>query len=424
MKKITIFSTWIVLTASGLFSVFAQGVLAPAGAPGATMKTLSQIEPRTLIDSVPYIITNSGSYYLATNLSSLTHGVIIRSDRVTLDLAGFLLSGDRGTDDYGVWLDGEAGSSVRDIQIKGGIIRGFGRGIMAENTRNSQIEDMMISGNSKYGVHLSGQCEGNIITACSARSNDTAGVYLDGSSSGRCYGTILSDCAASDNPGYGIYLNGYQGQCDGNLIHRCTVNGNRLNYGIFLRGQFGLCNGNAITECMISSNKYEGLSLYGNSGQCNGNLIADCSVIRNGTVGIKLNGQSGQCNGNSISGCTIAGSGDNGLFMDGSSGGECDGNAVTECVLYANTSYGLYVYYADANRIEGNQVSSTIGAMAYGIYVGTSSNNLVVQNSCMNQTNNIFCITNAMAGPVVANKGVLATTNGAAALSPWANFSR
>src|SRR6266404_9548087 len=76
-------------------STFAQGSLTPPGAPGATMKTLAQIEPRTPISSLPYNITNAGSYYLTTNLTGLsgTNGIMISANHVVLDLAGFALSG-------------------------------------------------------------------------------------------------------------------------------------------------------------------------------------------------------------------------------------------------------------------------------------------------------------------------------------------
>jgi hypothetical protein len=57
------------------------------------MKTLAQIEPRTAISSLPFTITNSGSYYLAASLSGSSgqSGITVQADNVTLDLNGFAL---------------------------------------------------------------------------------------------------------------------------------------------------------------------------------------------------------------------------------------------------------------------------------------------------------------------------------------------
>src|SRR4051812_21725528 len=81
-----------------LSTAFAQGSLAPAGAPAPLMKTLDQLEPRTPISSVPYTITNAGSYYLTTNLTATAgnNGIIVSADHVTIDLNGFMLSGAGG----------------------------------------------------------------------------------------------------------------------------------------------------------------------------------------------------------------------------------------------------------------------------------------------------------------------------------------
>src|SRR5260370_272164 len=52
-------------------STFGQGNLTPPGTPGPTMKTLTQIEPRTPINSVPFNLALPGSYYLVTNLTGV-----------------------------------------------------------------------------------------------------------------------------------------------------------------------------------------------------------------------------------------------------------------------------------------------------------------------------------------------------------------
>src|SRR5215212_2971187 len=78
---------------------FGQGSLNPSGPPAPMFKTLSQIEPRVPVESLPTNITVSGSYYLATNLTGVsgTNGITITVDNVTLDLNGFALIGVAGS---------------------------------------------------------------------------------------------------------------------------------------------------------------------------------------------------------------------------------------------------------------------------------------------------------------------------------------
>jgi hypothetical protein len=57
----------LTLVAAG--TIFAQGPLTPPGAPAPTMKTLVQVEPRTPVSSLPFSITEPGSYYLTTSLT-------------------------------------------------------------------------------------------------------------------------------------------------------------------------------------------------------------------------------------------------------------------------------------------------------------------------------------------------------------------
>src|ERR1700733_12219713 len=86
-----------------LSTVFAQGSLTPPGAPAPTMRSLAQIEPRTPISSLPYTITEPGSYYVTTNLTGVSgsDGITIIFlpviENVTVDLNGFTLTGVPGS---------------------------------------------------------------------------------------------------------------------------------------------------------------------------------------------------------------------------------------------------------------------------------------------------------------------------------------
>src|SRR5215469_11158743 len=74
---------------------FAQGSLTPSGPPAPTMLTLSQVEPRTPIASLPFTVSTPGSYYVTGNLTAAVNqnGILVATDNVTIDLNGFTLSG-------------------------------------------------------------------------------------------------------------------------------------------------------------------------------------------------------------------------------------------------------------------------------------------------------------------------------------------
>ena len=376
----------------------AQGPLAPPGAPAPMMKTLGEIEPRTPITNAPYTIAQPGTYYLVSNLTSATDGVIIRTNGVVLDLMGFALSGDRSSSgDVGVYVEGTNAAPILDVVVRNGTIHDFGYGIRMDHSRAGRLEELNVASNANGGIWLYGRF-------------------------GKCTGNAIRDCAVHDNNGEGIFFYGYGGQCDGNVVDGCAIVRNRKD-GVTFSGTGGQSDGNALLRSTVVGCSSNGVYLDGSSsGRCVGNRVADCAIVDNGQVGIYLNGtSSGTCHGNAVSGCTVAGNGSMGVLLTTSGSGACNDNTVENCVVDGNVDSGIHLVYARGTRVEGNHVHGQSG-LSYGISAISASSNLIVRNTCVGQANNFVLDPDDTYGPVVTNKGSLATTGAQA--HPWANFSR
>ncbi len=118
----------------------------PPAPPGPTMKTLSQVEPRAPISSLPFAITNPGSYYLTTNLTGAAsaNGITVQASDVTIDLHGFTLAGVSGS------LNGVAVPSAQNgLAIFGGVVQGWGgSGISAASASGGQFSQLTLQQNS------------------------------------------------------------------------------------------------------------------------------------------------------------------------------------------------------------------------------------------------------------------------------------
>ena len=228
--KTKIILTAFVASFFNLHSAFAQGALTPPGAPAPTMKTLAQIEPRTLISSVPFTITAPGSYYLTTNLTTVANFAIgISASGVTLDLNGFTIASSVPNATNG----GTAilfTTRVSDIRIFNGHIRGgvtnsnggggyigggFANGIFYTSLSpvNVLVSHLSVSGCLNQGIFL-GPNDSTVVEACTV--NTVGGYGIDASVVKSCaalncgdtavYGDQVSDCrGASSGSGTGVY---------------------------------------------------------------------------------------------------------------------------------------------------------------------------------------------------------------------------
>jgi parallel beta-helix repeat protein len=386
-------------------TAFAQGSLTPPSAPGPTMKSLAQIEPRTPISSLPYTITIPGSYYVTTNLTVAfsSAGITISTNDVTVDLNGFTLFGGVSSG------NGIAAGVGYDIVIRNGTLRNWSYdGLNAYGTSNNRFERLQFYGNANIGLQAG---VGSVVTDCEATSNTVAGFQLSfpGGEISHCVavkngigiqtlnGCVVADCTASGNSDDGInvglgsvvrscasYQN-FNGITTGNYctIKDCTASGNTSD-GIFFGNN---CN---IIGCNSSGNTYYGFGYKGNNCTiigCNANdnyitgiyvgdncTVKDCSASDNNsfpdylTFGIIVG------NNCTIIGCTV--SDNSGLAPSG--GINVSNNCyIKDCNATGNEWDGIYVSGNNCQLV-GNTFS---GNIATGIYV-SGNNCLISGNTC------------------------------------------
>jgi parallel beta-helix repeat protein len=409
------------------------------------MKTLDQVEARIPIDphkqgfSLPYAISQAGSYYLTDNVTASggTAGIVITSDDVTIDLNGFSLVGGGSGSVAGI----DVVSAIHQNQcVRNGTVRGWTKGgVRLINSRNCRLEKLLVSDNTgDAGISVS---QYSIIADCAAYNNATYGIYLAGTSnvvthcvsSGNETGfwandhAVFSDCTATLNKGVGI-------SADRSVIVRCTVAGNQ---GIGISG-ISVFSSSTVKDCTVTENKGDGIHagagnlIEGNNCASNGagivagdgSTVINCTSQSNATDGIHV-GQScivTHCsstkNGTgttgagiltdiraSISGCTAIGNKGDGIVFSGDS-------LVSNNHASTNGGAGFHDV-GSASRIDGNVSRENTGT---GILASTGDT--VVRNNSGANGNGAA---NNQYGPTVgANWGPVGTAN--TATSPWTNF--
>jgi parallel beta-helix repeat protein len=176
------------------------GPLDPPNPLGPSMKTLEEVEPRTPISSLPYVISTPGAYYLTDNLNCSGCGsvaITISADNVDLDLNGFTMSCTAGCSS----TEGIVTSATpKVVRIHNGSIRLFRDGILAGPVVSSVFEDLTLYDNVSSGIVING--ENNVLRRCVVQYNNTGVIMGDGG--GYQGGGIVEDCTVMANSALGI----------------------------------------------------------------------------------------------------------------------------------------------------------------------------------------------------------------------------
>jgi len=223
MRKMLILLTILIVA-----SISVAGNLNPSAAPGSTMKTLGELQPRIPLAQAdfPKTINESGSYYLTGNIhiSSSSSAITIAADDVSVDLMGFTVSGSNTGLGDGITL-----AANKNIKITNGTIKTFGRcGVSSHNdvTQDVSLINLEIRDNNEGALFIRG--DGHVIESCRITGNGEGGlgfnaIYVE--SNARIINNIIAYNGAnvSTSGGYGICIK---------AKNACLVKGN------IIRGNF------------------------------------------------------------------------------------------------------------------------------------------------------------------------------------------
>lgn len=172
--------------------------------------------PSIPISKLPHTISESGSYYITSNLTCTSGTIItIDADDVTLDLKGFTIIGGGISANYGIYVDGEQ----RNIEIKNGSIVNCWYGFRANTVGYEfRLIDLRITSSGAYGIYAKGS--NHIAIRCIIADSGTYGIHMPDTG-----GHIVDSCIVYSSINGGIVVG------NGSILRNNTAYNNN-EYGI------------------------------------------------------------------------------------------------------------------------------------------------------------------------------------------------
>jgi hypothetical protein len=184
---------------------------------------------------------------LANDLVCSGDGIVVGAPGITIDLKGFTIRGDGGTDDYGI---DDTGGHDR-VTVKNGTVRGFYDGIHAESADGFSVTNVVSSGNAVWGMNLFGNKVA--VTSSTASGNTQYGIGIAGGSAS------IKSSTVSGNTFIGVSISG-----DAGRITSTDASGSQ--YGISIAGA-----GASVKSSTVTGNGLEGIVVNGDAAKISGN---------------------------------------------------------------------------------------------------------------------------------------------------------
>jgi len=401
----------------------AQAMTATAGAP-ARITAPSAVQPQdtalslapsalgTPIASLPFTIDEPGHYYLIKTLAGVSgqHGIVIQAADVSLDLAGFSLTGVSGSLN-GVRIE----LSVQNVSISNGIIRDWGGNGIASNfdyQAKVKLWNLRCVSNAGSGVGV-----GYVVAqSCEFSGNGAVGLTCNQEA-------LLTDCYSADNGSHGLITGARS------VVRGCIIRGNA---GDGLR----VGRGSVVGTCQSSGNAGDGVEVTNSGFAEDGTVITDCVSSNNADSGLRgaANTQVESCgfHNNNLMGLSLqsgssarrcaANSNDEGIVVTGFvTVQDCvaNGNAtgikagpfagIVGCQAMGNTSTGILMD-SDSSVTSCNVASNDIFSGFGGIRV-TGTRNTIERNSLFNDDLIVSGGSNVIVGNRLTGPGSLQVTS-------------
>src|SRR5688572_836579 len=130
-------------------------------------------------------ISQPGSYAVNRNLNANGDCLVVAADFVTIDLQGFVLTGNSS----GAGIAVPAGPVRRGLSVVNGTVTGFLNGIDAANSTGTAVERVYATGNTLHGILTGGRA---IVTRSRSTNNGGDGIRAGG-------GATVSGSVVGDN---------------------------------------------------------------------------------------------------------------------------------------------------------------------------------------------------------------------------------